>query len=348
MSDTRWQPPVRFPQPKSKDSGTSDPSPVRLPVDEDEAVAASTAVAAPTKLPSKGDRWRRFAWKLFGWSFALLVLSLGGVELYRFMLEQLIRNPMLGWFYLGLIGTMLLALLILAAREARDYLELRALTQLREEGGKLLAAPGFGQARKYCEHLQSRLHHHPVAVQGHQRFTARVKDFHNDVEVLTLYQEDVLAPLDASCHRLIEQQALKAALFAAVSPFALLDAGLMLWRGVRLIKLVARHYGGRPGTRGTYKLARAVLHSLLFAGGSELVSDAVTGALGHTLLSTLSGRAAQGLANGLLLTRIGLMAMSLCRPMPLTEGQGSSLKRIGYALFRTLKGGSSTDPDEKP
>jgi putative membrane protein len=354
MSEERWQTPVRFtkpskgPKPSAHTEAQESTSPVRLPAESEDKLRNSASVQEDLgviRTLRRRDRVRSFALKLLAWSVVLLILSLSGLQIYRFVAAELAVNATLGWFYFGVLSAIILALIVLAAREATDFARLRTLAKLREESHTLLTEAGFGKAIAHCKDLYAALKNNESVEAGHERFKSRVKDFHTDTEVLALFSQDVLAPLDAACHRLIEQQSLKAALFAAVSPFAALDAALMLWRGARLIRLVAQTYGGRPGAGATFKLGNIVIQNLVFAGAAELLTDAASDALGNSLLSALSSRAGQGLANGLLTARIGLQAMALCRPVPLTQSQGSSLRRISIALFQAMRGKNAEPKD---
>ena len=105
----------------------------------------------------------------------------------------------------------------------------------------------------------------------------------------------------------------------ALSPIALLDMLIMLWRNLTMVDKVAGLYGLKLGYWSRIKLVKQVFTNMLYAGASEVVADVSLDMLGADLLGRLSGRLAQGLGAGMLTARLGIRTIHLCRPMPFDE-----------------------------
>jgi putative membrane protein len=111
----------------------------------------------------------------------------------------------------------------------------------------------------------------------------------------------------------------EAVVLVALSPIAVLDMLIMLWRNLRLVNKIAALYGLKLGYWSRVKLIKQVIINMAYAGASELIADLGADLLGAELLGKLSGRMAQGLGAGMLTARLGLKAMHMCRPMPFYE-----------------------------
>ena len=126
----------------------------------------------------------------------------------------------------------------------------------------------------------------------------------------------VLHDVDEKADRLIYQEALSVGLATAASPNGVLDAFVMLWRGVRLVSEIGILYYGRPGIWGTLAICRDVSFAVAIAGYMQNV----TNSLGNILAGTLgkaggmvAGPAVDGITNALVLIRIGYLAKERCR-----------------------------------
>jgi putative membrane protein len=90
----------------------------------------------------------------------------------------------------------------------------------------------------------------------------------------------------------------------AVSPRALIDVLFVFVAAMRLIRQLARLYGGRPGTLGMISLLRHVIGHLAITGGMAVGDSLVQQVLGHGIAAKLSQRLGEGVLNGLLTARL--------------------------------------------
>lgn len=339
MSKDGWQSPVRFSDSVARNrhhDHAAEQHPA-LP-NEPPAGLEQTELDSTSSANLSGSRSRKTgAAKFTLIVLALLLLATGGLELGRFVLDRASSDSYLDWAVAALSGLLVLSIAWLAFKELSGLLRLRRQERLRSRGGELMQSHAHTDARKYCERL-ARLAMDDAEVQAALvKFRAQLDDFHDDAETVRLFSRIYMRKLDKLCYRVVETNAKQAMIYAAISPFALLDTVLALWRNLRMIRMIATIYGGRPGAAASASLAKKVLRSIIYVGAGDLLADAAVDAVGGSVVSAISGQAAQGLAAGLFTARIGLRTMTLCRTLPFAEDELPSMKKLSLSLFKLLR-----------
>jgi putative membrane protein len=133
---------------------------------------------------------------------------------------------------------------------------------------------------------------------------------------LAIAERELLAPLDAQAKRAIAGAAKQVSLVTAVSPRAIVDVAFVIFAAVRLLRTLARIYGGRPGFFGFLRLAKAAFNHLAVTGGVAVGDSLMQQVLGLGLAARISAKLGEGVLNGLMTARFGLAALSVCRPLP--------------------------------
>jgi len=157
------------------------------------------------------------------------------------------------------------------------------------------------------------------------------KEIYNDLD------RTLLPVLDKKAKTLIHNASIQTALTTAVSPVPMLDMILIIWRSTLLTKEIASIYGFRPGGITTMTLLKQGVINVAFAGVTELAADFTNEMAGSTVLTKVSQSAGQGIANGLLLARLGYGVMEACRPIESDEKRGSFVKSIMGSIFDSLR-----------
>ena len=134
---------------------------------------------------------------------------------------------------------------------------------------------------------------------------------------------------------MVMNSAKRVALVTAISPRALVDLLFVGSEVLRLIRRIATLYGGRPGTIGFFRLARATLTHLAVTGGMAAGDSLVQQVLGTGIAARLSARLGEGVVNGLLTARVGIAAIEVCRPLPFINGSPPRLVDV-MATLRPL------------
>ena len=164
----------------------------------------------------------------------------------------------------------------------------------------------------------------------------RISSSHDYRAIYKELDEEVLELIDVKVQGRIKTASAQAALSTAISPLALLDAGIVIWRSVRLTKEIAVLYGFKPGWIATVVLLKKGAFSVFFAGATELAVEYVNAASETTVVSKISLSAGQGISNGVLLARLGYGVMSACRPLPMRVKRQSFVVSIISSIKDTI------------
>jgi putative membrane protein len=143
-----------------------------------------------------------------------------------------------------------------------------------------------------------------------------------------------MSPLDLEARRLVSSAAQRVSVVTAISPRAVVDVLFVLAAALRLIRQLARLYGGRPGALGMISLARQVVAHLAITGGMAASDSLVQQVLGHGIAAKLSQRLGEGILNGLLTARLGLAAIDVTRPLPFNALPRPVLADLAKDLLR--------------
>jgi len=155
-------------------------------------------------------------------------------------------------------------------------------------------------------------------------------------EVLDRLDEKLLQPLDTLAREAIMKYANQTALSTAISPVALIDAVLILSRSHVMVHDIAKIYGYRPNLLGEISLFKKVFLTLAFASVTDILANHSHDILGTSLLSKLSLHGAQGVANGILVARVGLGTIRSCRPLLYHDRGEGFLRGLTKVIVQTL------------
>ncbi|WP_071672556.1 YcjF family protein [Nioella nitratireducens] len=254
---------------------------------------------------------------------------------WNYVTGLLASHPVLGWIATGLIGLVLLALTLIALREAASFFSLGKLDHLRRKAEAALATGDMSAASGVVDDLQTLYRHRAELRLGREELAARRGDVFDADALLHLAERTLLTPLDAAAKAEVEAAARQVATVTALVPLALADVFTALTANLRMIRRIAEIYGGRAGTLGAWRLTRAVITHLVATGMVAVGDDMLEPFIGGGLLGKLSRRFGEGLVNGALTARVGVAAMDVCRPMPFREGTRPSASSL---VRRALSG----------
>lgn len=193
------------------------------------------------------------------------------------------------------------------------------------------------KAREFCKLVAKNLAQTPMVQQAEQRWQSQLDEAYNSKEVLYLFSENVLSPIENQVKKMISKNAAENAIIVAVSPLALVDILMVAWRNIALVNKITKAYGMELGYISRLKLFRMVMTNMVFAGATEIASDVGLDFFSQNLTARLSVRAAQGIGMGLLTARLGIKAMEFCRPVVFQQNERPKLSVVRQELIGVLK-----------
>ena len=145
---------------------------------------------------------------------------------------------------------------------------------------------------------------------------ATIRTVNDPTSVLALLRDGPAADLRTRAEALGQEAAVGVFALTAAMPSPVLDAMVVIWRGLRLIRDVAALHGMRPGLLGTVALLRRTLAS---ASVSALTNVAVdTGMrmlVSHPTIARLSGDAAGAMVAARRMMVLARAAAAACSPL---------------------------------
>ncbi|MGP9802269.1 TIGR01620 family protein [Rheinheimera sp. NSM] len=305
---------------------------------DDDFVAAVDA--GPAKLSTPTAWW----WRLAG--VTLLAIVLLSVWQWTLMLQQSWQHSVLQGGLLSMITAAVLVLLSSVLwRELKLWRRLARNRQWQHSAQRIRHSVQFGEAEPLCRQVAASLPATPAIAAAVQHWQNALQPQHSDEEQLQLFEHFVLFELDKQAQQLVYRAATDTSLAVAISPFALADMLLVLWRSSRLLRELAQLYGGAIGQLRSLVLLKRLLAALLWAGGSELALDMASDVIGSELTAKLSARAGQGVIAGLLVARLGNLAQQQLRPLPAGKTAKVSIKALGSVLLQRFNGAVQTKAD---
>jgi putative membrane protein len=298
---------------------TPETDPAQLPV----------PIEAPA-VPRRGFGWGAMFWG----GIAGLVLLGVGLGVTQLIEDLFARSESLG--ILGLVSAFAaaLALAVVASRELLALARLAAIEKLHERAAAVIISDDHDESRAVVRDLLRIAHQNPQLARARAELTGHINDIIDGADLIRLAERELMTPLDTEARRLVSSAAQRVSLVTAVSPRAAIDIVFVFVAALRLIRQLARLYGGRPGALGMMRLLRHVIAHLAITGGVAASDSLVQQMLGHGLAAKLSQRLGEGVLNGLLTARLGLAAIEVTRPLPFVSLPRPALTDLAKDLLR--------------
>jgi putative membrane protein len=287
-------------------------------------------VEAPIVPLRRGFRWGAVFWTAVA-GLILLGVGLGVTQLIE---DLFARSEGLGFLGLAFAFAAALAFVIVVAREALGLARLAAIEKLHARAAAVLASDDRAESRTIVRELLGLAHQTPHRARARATLEGHADDIIDGADMIRLAERELMTPLDQEARRLVSTAAQRVSLVTAVSPRALIDVLFVFAASLRLIRQLARLYGGRPGALGMIALMRHVIAHVAITGGMAASDSLVQQMLGHGIAAKLSQRLGEGMLNGLLTARLGLAAIDVTRPLPFTALPRPALADLARDLLR--------------
>ncbi|MGA7071890.1 YcjF family protein [Bradyrhizobium sp.] len=277
----------------------------------------------------------RFRWGTLFWgAIGGLVLLGAGVGVTQLIEDLFARSESLGILGLALTFAATLSLIVVSAREAIGLMRLRTIEDLHRRATSVIASDDRAESRAVLRDLLKIAHQNPHLARARATLSHHAGDIIDGADMVRLAERELMTPLDQQARLLISAAAQRVSLVTAISPRALFDIVFVFAASLRLIRQLARLYGGRPGTLGMIRLMRHVIAHLAITGGMAASDSVIQQILGHGLTAKLSQRLGEGFLNGLLTARLGLAAIDVTRPLPFAALPRPALTDLAKDLLR--------------
>ena len=309
----------------------------------------ATVVAAPSEplvevaLPPRVLP-RRLRWGTLFWSALSGLILLGlGVAVTNFVEELFARAPWLGALGLALAVLSGIALVAVTLREAIGLAGLSKVEALRNQALTVVASDDREGGRALVDDMLALT----LGIPRLARARARLAEYRADIidgrDLVRMTERELMAPLDVEARRMIVAASKRVSLVTALSPRAAIDMLFVLINALGLVRRLAALYGARPGALGVLRLFRQIVSHLAVTGGVAVSDSLLQQLIGRGLAARLSARLGEGMINGLLTARLGLLAIEQVRPLPFLALPRPALNDLAATLLR-----ASGDESEKP
>ncbi|WP_375787969.1 YcjF family protein [Bradyrhizobium sp. Pha-3] len=296
--------------------------------------------AEPAQLPVPVDTpllpaRRGFRWGTLFWSAVAGLVVLGtGLGVINLVEDLFARNEGLGVLGLGLAVIATVALAVVTTRELVGLARLATIEKLHLRAAEVLISDDRTASRAIVADLLKLAHQTPQLARARSALQSHTDDIIDGADMIRLAERELMTPLDEEARRLVSTAAQRVSVVTAVSPRALIDVLFVFVASLRMIRQLARLYGGRPGALGMIRLLRHVIAHLAITGGMAASDSLIQQMLGHGIAAKLSQRLGEGMLNGLLTARLGLAAIDVTRPLPFNALPRPALTDLAKDLIR--------------
>jgi putative membrane protein len=284
----------------------------------------------------------RWLWRIIFSLFAVVI----GIEAFDFFVNGFINSPIITSIYAVILSCLVMITSASILSEWSTLRQFKRREKLKQQVNELLLHPGNPTIKSteqlnvqdFCQKITDNL---PCDLlldnekEQDKLWEEALNNQYSDAELLQLYSRSVLSKIDEKAMAEIARFSTEAIVLVALSPVAIIDMLIILWRNLRMINKVSGLYGLKLGYWSRIKLIKQVFVNMVYAGTSELIADFGTDMIGADLLGKLSGRLAQGLGAGMLTARLGVKTMELCRPIPFENKP--KLAHVRKEMLTTIK-----------
>jgi putative membrane protein len=272
------------------------------------------------------------------------LIVIGTIYDAAFTASSMLTNiPFLGVIYLLLLVSLVGILGFSVVKQYLGYKKLKRIEELQSEGLAFIKNP-TSDVKEYALKIIERYENNKdeKVREGARQVKSELQNMMPN-EVIDRVDELILKRLDEKAKSIILNYSSQTAVSTAISPVAFIDAILIISRSHAMITDIAKLYGYKPNFIGELMLVKSVIFNLAFASVTELLTHHSGDMFGGTMLSKLSLHGAQGVANGVLIARVGLGTIKSVRPIIYKDKNEGFLKNLTKNIINKIFSNKSTN-----
>lgn len=278
--------------------------------------------AAPSQnMPAKLDTSEWDVDGQRGLSLKAITAILGGLTFVGFMVFDAVQSiatnfadhPISSVALGSLLGAFVLALLAMIAGEWRGFRSVEAAIDVPLHLPTLKQIDDKPVVLKTIHSHASRFGKESFAARNYKQFEQAL---HNDMtaaDVVGLYERMVAMPVTKKAEEILRKESVTSGSLAFISPNHLIQTLAISWISFRTIRRIARVFGLRPGTVGTWRLFKVLAQNLAAQGLFDIATDELANQIGGSLAARVAENSADAVAAGALNVRLGRTLIKLLR-----------------------------------
>lgn len=298
-------------------------------IEDDPFDAVNDASVPPVVEPQRSGPW----FGIFLGSVAVLLALAFGSSALTTVTELMAVSSWLGGVAALAGSVAIIALLVLLVREIAGVVRERAIEKMRRDAVDTLGT-GDEKAASDIVTRMVKLYDQRGSSEAHSKVVALSGQIMAADDRLIFAEREFLAPLDREAKRAVANAARQVSVVTALSPRALVDVVFVVYAVVRLLRQLARIYGGKPGVWGFIRLLKAAFAHLTVTGGIAVGDSLLQQVFGLGVAPRISAKLGEGVLNGLMTARFGLAAISVCRPLPFIGLEPPKLGEVAGEIVR--------------
>jgi putative membrane protein len=266
-------------------------------------------------------RRRRWKMKLALSALAAAICAWLAIDLYLWVSAAFTSSAGIGWAAAATVVLGLTAAGAMIAHEMRSYLALKNVEANQQRLALQLQGTTHSEARDAIRNVIAE-----IALDGKTRsaietFQRQVQPHHSPAQQIEIFAQTVMTPLDQRAEAVVRRATTRGFGITVVSPTAITDAVFFIAVSVRMVREIAACYGHRPSTVATIHLLRRLVVEAGKLGAVDFAGATLTQYVGGAVLERVATSAAESMYAAQRMARIGLVTMSMCRPVPFRQNE---------------------------
>ncbi|MEQ5806147.1 DUF697 domain-containing protein [Alteromonas sp. NFXS44] len=277
--------------------------------------------APSQQMPSKIDTSE---WDIDGQqgiSLKVITLVLGALTVTGFMVfdaidslvTQFSEYPLISTGLGVLLGGFVTALIALIVKEWRGFRAVEACIETPLNLPALAKLDDRAGAEKRIRAHAQRFGKDSYAARCYKQYQTALHADMTAADVSGLYESMVAVPVTKKAEEILRKEAVVSGSLAFISPNHLIQTLAIAWISFRTIRRIARVFGLRPGTAGSWRLFKVLAQNLAAQSLFDMATDELANQISGSLAAKVVENSAEAVAAGALNVRLGRTLIKLLR-----------------------------------